>query len=147
MRFHGFSPGAGRQSTRSALFWPASPPALRLAPGQPSKAPGKIGRKRRLSLIISCLSYAFSALLRRNIIAFQTPEPAYFPIQSSHRRCAGLKRKRTVMFANLVRLIRDWKRYNQSLSELSRLGDRELADIGISRSDIQRVAWNATHQH
>jgi uncharacterized protein YjiS (DUF1127 family) len=29
---------------------------------------------------------------------------------------------------------------------LSRLGDRELADIGISRSDIQRVAWNATHQ-
>ena len=51
------------------------------------------------------------------------------------------------MFANLVRLIRDWKRYNQSLSELSRLGARELADIGISRSDIQRVAWNATHQH
>ena len=44
------------------------------------------------------------------------------------------------MFANLVRLIREWKRYNQSLSELSRLGDRELADIGISRSDIHRVA-------
>jgi uncharacterized protein YjiS (DUF1127 family) len=55
--------------------------------------------------------------------------------------------KEDVMFANLVRLIREWKRYNQSLSELSRLGDRELADIGISRSDIQRVAWNATHQH
>ena len=50
------------------------------------------------------------------------------------------------MFANLVRLIREWKRYNRSLAELSRLGDRELADIGISRSDIQRVAWNATHQ-
>ena len=38
------------------------------------------------------------------------------------------------MFANIVRMIREWKRYNQSLSELSRLGDRELADIGISRS-------------
>jgi uncharacterized protein YjiS (DUF1127 family) len=50
------------------------------------------------------------------------------------------------MIANLVRLIREWKRYNRSLAELSRLGDRELADIGISRSDIQRVAWNATHQ-
>jgi uncharacterized protein YjiS (DUF1127 family) len=85
-------------------------------------------------------------LLRRNIIAFQTPEQAYFSISSSHRRRAGLKRKRIVMFANLVRLIREWRRYNQSLSELSRLGDRELADIGISRSDIQRVAWNATHQ-
>ena len=51
------------------------------------------------------------------------------------------------MFANLVRLIRQWKRYNHSLTELSRLGDRELADIGISRFDIHRVAWNATHPH
>ena len=49
------------------------------------------------------------------------------------------------MFANLVRFIREWKRYNRSLIELSRLGDRELADIGISRSDIQRVAWNSAH--
>ena len=50
------------------------------------------------------------------------------------------------MFANLVRFVREWKRYNRSMSELSRLGDRELADIGISRSDIQRVAWNAAHK-
>jgi uncharacterized protein YjiS (DUF1127 family) len=50
------------------------------------------------------------------------------------------------MFANIVRFIRDWKRYNRSMIELSRLGDRELADIGISRSDIQRVAWKAAHQ-
>lgn len=49
------------------------------------------------------------------------------------------------MFANLVRFIQEWKRYNRSLSELNRLGDRELADIGISRSDIRRVAWNAAH--
>ena len=47
------------------------------------------------------------------------------------------------MFANLVRLVRQWKRYNHSMNELSRLGDRELADIGISRSDIPRVSWNA----
>jgi uncharacterized protein YjiS (DUF1127 family) len=51
------------------------------------------------------------------------------------------------MFTTLVRLIREWKRYNRSINELSRLGDRELADIGISRSDIQRVAWNAAQQH
>ncbi len=50
------------------------------------------------------------------------------------------------MFANLVRMIREWNRYNRSLTELSRLGDRELADIGISRSDIPRVAWNAAHR-
>ena len=51
------------------------------------------------------------------------------------------------MFTTLVRMIREWRRYNRSLTELNALGDRELADIGISRSDIQRVAWNAAHQH
>ena len=50
------------------------------------------------------------------------------------------------MLTSIIGLIHSWKRYNQSLSELSRLGDRELADIGISRSDIPRVAWNAAHQ-
>jgi uncharacterized protein YjiS (DUF1127 family) len=50
------------------------------------------------------------------------------------------------MLAHIVRFIREWKRYNQSLSELNRLGDRELADIGISRSDIPHVAWNAAHE-
>lgn len=46
------------------------------------------------------------------------------------------------MLATIVRFFREWRRYNQSLSELNRLGDRELADIGISRSDIPRVAWS-----
>jgi uncharacterized protein YjiS (DUF1127 family) len=41
----------------------------------------------------------------------------------------------------LIRFVQAWKRYNASLNELSRLGDRELADIGLSRSDIPRVAW------
>ena len=50
------------------------------------------------------------------------------------------------MLTGLVRFIQQWKRYNQSLNELSRLGDRELADIGISRSDIPRVAWNNAHR-
>ncbi len=59
----------------------------------------------------------------------------------------GAEKKRKVMFAAIVRFVREWKHYNQSLNELSRLGDRELADIGISRSDIYRVAWNAAHQH
>jgi len=49
------------------------------------------------------------------------------------------------MLATIVRFFREWRRYNHSLSELNRLGDRELADIGISRSDIPRVAWHATH--
>jgi len=29
--------------------------------------------------------------------------------------------------------------------ELSQLSDRELADIGITRSDISRIAWEQSH--
>jgi uncharacterized protein YjiS (DUF1127 family) len=49
----------------------------------------------------------------------------------------------TIMFASIVRFIRQWRRYNISIRELSRLGDRELADIGVSRSDIARIAWTS----
>jgi uncharacterized protein YjiS (DUF1127 family) len=45
------------------------------------------------------------------------------------------------MFASIVRFVRAWKLYNRSLNELNRLGDRELADIGITRYDIPQVAW------
>ena len=51
------------------------------------------------------------------------------------------------MFMNIVRFIQQWRRYHQSLTELSRMGDRELADIGISRSDIPSVAWNAAQRN
>ncbi|HEU5274849.1 MAG TPA: DUF1127 domain-containing protein [Xanthobacteraceae bacterium] len=47
------------------------------------------------------------------------------------------------MLSHLIRLIRSWRRYDASLRELSRLGDRELADIGVLRSDIPRIAREA----
>ncbi|HEX5538606.1 MAG TPA: DUF1127 domain-containing protein [Methylophilaceae bacterium] len=50
------------------------------------------------------------------------------------------------MFATIVRIINDYRRYNKNVNELNRLGDRELADIGISRSEIPRVAWQASHK-
>jgi len=98
-------------------------------------------------LIFSYLSYAFFTSLQRNIIAFQRAINAYFPFETNDRRRRTDERKKDTMIAALARFIQEWKRYNQSLSELSRLGDRELADIGISRSDIARVAWNAAHEH
>jgi uncharacterized protein YjiS (DUF1127 family) len=72
---------------------------------------------------------------------------AYFTLETNDRRRRTYEGKKDTMIAALARFIQEWKRYNQSLSELSRLGDRELADIGISRSDIPRVAWNAAHEH
>lgn len=51
-----------------------------------------------------------------------------------------------MLLANILRALRSWRKFNASLRELNRLGDRELADIGISRSDIPRIAWdNSQH--
>lgn len=50
------------------------------------------------------------------------------------------------MLAGIVRFIREWRNYHRSLSELSRLSDHELADIGLSRSDIPGVSWNVAHR-
>jgi uncharacterized protein YjiS (DUF1127 family) len=55
-----------------------------------------------------------------------------------------LERVNTMFLSHLVGVYRQWRRYNQSLRELNRLGDRELADIGITRGDIPRVAWEAS---
>jgi len=41
---------------------------------------------------------------------------------------------------NLIRSYKNWRRYNQTVRELSRLDNRELNDLGINRSDIERVA-------
>jgi len=49
-----------------------------------------------------------------------------------------------MLVSKLVRLFRAWLRYDESVRELSRLSDRELADIGISRSQIATVAWETT---
>ncbi len=44
------------------------------------------------------------------------------------------------MLLSLIRMIRQFRDYQRNLSELSQLSDRELADIGLDRSDIPRVA-------
>jgi uncharacterized protein YjiS (DUF1127 family) len=50
-----------------------------------------------------------------------------------------------MLLSHVVRALRSWRRYNKSVRELSRLGDRELADIGIARGDIAQVAWLSAH--
>ncbi|MCQ2004334.1 DUF1127 domain-containing protein [Rhizobium sp. NRK18] len=41
---------------------------------------------------------------------------------------------------NLTRSFSSWRKYRQTVSELDRMSNRELADLGISRPDIRRVA-------
>jgi uncharacterized protein YjiS (DUF1127 family) len=47
------------------------------------------------------------------------------------------------MFEVLKSRYASWQRYSRTLQELERLNNRELADLGISRSDIPRLAREA----
>jgi uncharacterized protein YjiS (DUF1127 family) len=54
----------------------------------------------------------------------------------------GLNRqdKENPMLLSLIRMVKAFRDYQRNVSELSQLSDRELADIGLDRSDIPRVA-------
>ena len=44
------------------------------------------------------------------------------------------------MLLSLMRRIQALRDYQRNVNELTQLSDRELADIGLDRSDIPRVA-------
>lgn len=47
------------------------------------------------------------------------------------------------MFETLKARYSTWKRYNRTVAELQALTSRELADLGIARGDIERIARSA----
>lgn len=47
------------------------------------------------------------------------------------------------MFEVLKSRVASWKRYSRTVSELQSLSNRELADLGIARTDINRIAKDA----
>jgi uncharacterized protein YjiS (DUF1127 family) len=51
-----------------------------------------------------------------------------------------------MFLSNLIGVYRQWRRYNESVRELNQLGDRDLADLGISRGDIPRLAWESSER-
>ncbi|CAN7665007.1 DUF1127 domain-containing protein [Ensifer adhaerens] len=44
---------------------------------------------------------------------------------------------------NIARSINNWRKYRQTVTELGRMSNRELRDLGIERADIDRVARTA----
>jgi uncharacterized protein YjiS (DUF1127 family) len=40
----------------------------------------------------------------------------------------------------IVSRYRAWRRYRETFNELSRLSNRDLADLGITSADIPRIA-------
>jgi uncharacterized protein YjiS (DUF1127 family) len=49
------------------------------------------------------------------------------------------------MFISILRHYQAWRQHEAVRRELSQLTDRELADIGITRSDIERIASEEAH--
>lgn len=45
-----------------------------------------------------------------------------------------------MMVTVIIAKVREWLRYRETVRELSRLTDRELEDLGISRYEIENVA-------
>jgi uncharacterized protein YjiS (DUF1127 family) len=70
----------------------------------------------------------------------------YVPFRIVGESAPAIKGLKTMFLSHFVSAYQQWRRYNTSLRELNRLGDRELADIGISRSDIPRVAWEQSER-
>jgi uncharacterized protein YjiS (DUF1127 family) len=44
------------------------------------------------------------------------------------------------MFENISDRVRRWRDYRRALNELDSLSDRELAELGLFRCDLPRVA-------
>ncbi|MCX5493612.1 DUF1127 domain-containing protein [Kaistia dalseonensis] len=44
---------------------------------------------------------------------------------------------------NLYASYKNWRKYRETYSELMRLSNRELTDLGIVRADVNRVARQA----
>ena len=40
---------------------------------------------------------------------------------------------------NLIRSYRNWRSYRKTMSELGRLSNRQLDDVGISRFEIEQI--------
>jgi uncharacterized protein YjiS (DUF1127 family) len=45
------------------------------------------------------------------------------------------------MFWRYVNFLATWREHRKAIKQLNQLTDRELNDIGISRSDIDRMVW------
>jgi uncharacterized protein YjiS (DUF1127 family) len=69
-------------------------------------------------------------------IAPHQHQPTFSPVFSACCR----RKEETPMWSSIIRLIRNRKQYARDVQELSRWSDRELADIGINRCDIHRIA-------
>jgi uncharacterized protein YjiS (DUF1127 family) len=45
---------------------------------------------------------------------------------------------------SIAKSFSNWRKYRQTITELGRMSNRDLHDLGIDRADIRRVARDAS---
>jgi uncharacterized protein YjiS (DUF1127 family) len=85
-----------------------------------------------------------TAPVSKSQLAYELPKLSYVDASwEEHNRRAAVQDEPSRGFADwlagLVKAFRAWREREVAVSELSMMDDRELADIGINRSDVQRV--------
>jgi len=61
------------------------------------------------------------------------------------RQTAGRQSRAARMVGNLTARAERYKTYRRTLEELETLSDRELADLGMSRSVLRGIAYKAAY--
>lgn len=70
---------------------------------------------------------------------------AYATDNSTLRQSAIGGRLSAILIDIRARMARR-KVYNTTFRELAALSDRELADLGLNRTEIRRIAWQAAYE-
>jgi len=60
--------------------------------------------------------------------------------RGGERGLAKTKRKFAIAFKFITEKVQQWRRYRAAVRELSQLSDRDLADLGLCRAEIETVA-------
>ena len=65
----------------------------------------------------------------------------HFAVQEPDRLSEQDGNKQMISLKTISERLNARRRYRAAVSELSKLSDHELSDIGIGRGDIEHVAW------
>lgn len=66
-----------------------------------------------------------------------------FCISNTNERATKAQAAKKGATMSLIQNYRNWRRYRETVNELSRLSNRELNDLGIARGEIPSVARRA----
>ena len=98
-----------------------------------------------MQLLHSSIADLFIVHLQHSSILKTTNEPrTHWMARALTAERQGAQSLRAGFDRVIMRLAR-YRLYRQTLAELRGLGNRDLADLGLNRSMLRRVAWQAAY--